>query len=165
MASIDPFNTELLALELDLVANRVEDSKLIKASELLTPQLFDDIVEDRGVSELCGYPSCPEHILLDRRFVWCGYAAFCDCYSAHFHCRTPSRLSSETPDAAPPAMDRRSFCSDWCFKVRTFCDVEALIYHECPTVAGGQILPWAALKYSADNEAEGAGTIFCPASK
>ena len=66
MASGEAFQAELLSLQLALVEIGTEEETLRRASELLTPQLFDDVVEDRLIARICGYPSCDKHLEAER---------------------------------------------------------------------------------------------------
>lgn len=115
MASGDAFQAELLSLQLALVEIGTEEETLRRASELLTPQLFDDVVEDRLIARVCGYPSCRKHLEVERA-PRCGLhptgwtrrpGRTCSC------CRLPRASES----AISSATSRPSYCSQWCFKV------------------------------------------------
>lgn len=56
------FQADLLSMQLELVDVSATEAQLQYASGLLTPQLFDDVVEDRSIACICGYPSCTKSV-------------------------------------------------------------------------------------------------------
>jgi hypothetical protein len=83
---------KLLSVQLSLAQGHCTDDTLRSASALISPYILDDIVEDRSISHLCGYPACDSPQM--------------------------PQPSTSRYEGSVPWTDRVHFCSDWCHKVQ-----------------------------------------------